>query len=1401
MEADPINTATGNKFQQETDFALNHWLTFRRFYNSSDTVSPATLGAQWRHSFNRSLAIPSGNIEGSIAILERPDGKRETFTKKGSQWISDPDIPDTLVEIDGVDGQPVNYVIFVAGLKQFETYSTSGLLQSVRDESGLTSSFIYSSADTPSNIAPRAGLLLKVTDPYGRAINFKYDYSSRIAQIILPGGESVKYSYDADSNLVSARYPDGKERQYIYGEFALTSWVYLPHALTGVIDEQGARFESTGYDVDGRAVTSRFAEGASTTSIIYKTDGSASLKMPLGDSTNITFQNILGRYQVSSSSNPCGTQCRQPWKNRTFDANGYPATFTDFKGNVIAATYDSQGLMTRRVDAQGQASQRTIDISWDTALRVPLSRAIRDANGKLVSNTKWTYNTTGQTLARCDIDPTNSAASVYNCSNTGTVPAGVRRWTYTYCATIGTGCPLTGLLLTATGPRTDLTQTTTYTYYTTSSATNCGTPGAACYQPGDLYQITDALGHVITLASYDADGRITRITDANGVNTDLTYTPRGWLASRSVGGATTNFTYTPYGAVQTVTDPDGVTTTYGYDAAHRLVKITDALGNYIQYTLDAAGDKTAEQVYDATGTLHKSLTRTFNTLGQLTSVVDGLNQTVFNASASGSYDANGNLVQSSDGLNIQRQLGYDALNRLVQTIDNYNGSDAATKNTTTGYSYDSLDRLTQVTDPSSLNTTYSYDGLSDATGQMSPDTGSTSRTFDAAGNVLTRTDAKGIIATNTYDALDRLISTSYPDSSQNATYSYDDANGTTGCSSGYPVGRLTRIIEASVTTVYCYDAQGRVTSKSQSLSSTSGTLPVKLPNFGSCPSGMMCANDISTNATTDVTGYRYTAAGRLSGITYPSGTSVVYARDGDGRIQSISVTPPNGAANTAVSSVTYQPFGPVTGYTLGNGQQIVRSYDANYRLIDLTSPAFGLHVARDAMGDIVAMGNAPGTNPATETYGYDPLYRLTAVTEADGSTLESVTYNQTGDRLSKTGSGLATGAYSYNTGTHQLIATGNAARSVDANGNTIAISQAGSTYGFGYSDRNRMVAAQLAGSTVGTYTYNALDERVQKVANGLAERFDYNEGSQILAEYGASNRDYIWMDGIPVANVDTVGTTTTLAYVTADLLGAPRAIADSSGNTEWRNAYQGNPWNELAPTTTGYTYNLGFPGQYFDAETGLYLNGPRYFDAAKGGFDQADPIGQLGGNNVYDYTGDNPLHFVDASGLQRTDELDPKTSEALNTPETNAEVARLDEEAKEDAEANDTTPYIPPRDPSEFGELGTCKATPSNPVKVGPQGGTNFVVTPSGTAYPIPNGATGPEPTRNERGMQFQGGSGGNGLDPKTTGFRLMDPVTSGPYQYPNGYGSYNNASGQTVNPYTGSPNISKTDPMWHIVP
>ncbi|CFU06544.1 YD repeat-containing protein [Burkholderia pseudomallei] len=1076
-----------------------------------------------------------------------------------------------------------------------ENYDLNGNLLKITTRDGYTQTIARNAPIAPGVPAT----ISTVTDSYGRVLTFAYNANGQLNTLTLPDQTTVQYGYDGNNRLISVTYADGSSVGYQYTNAKFIS------ALTAWIDEAKNTYATWTYDnTTGYATGSALAGNVDTSTLSYGTNATT-LTDNLGTQRTYNYQDIAGALRLASVNGPACKDCMG--QTMAYDANGFLKSAQDWNGNTTQYVYGPTGLIQQQIEADGTAVQRTTTFSWNSSLRVPLSRAVSNAAGATTSFTQWVYNGAGQVLARCEIDPTNSAANGYICSNTGTVPAGVRRWTYTYCTAVDTTqCPIVGLLLTQTGPRTDLTQTKTYSYYITSSATNCGTSGAACYQAGDLKSVTDALGHVATIASYDAAGRITRLIDSSGASSDYAYTPRGWLASRTVGGVVTKFTYTAYGAVASITDPDGLSASYTYDAAHRLTRITDALGNYVQYTLDAAGNVTQEQTFDSTGALRKRLARSFNTLGQLTQVVDGLNHTVFNASQSGSYDANGNLVQSADALGIQHKLGYDALNRLTQTIDNYNGSDAATANTTIATSRDSLDRLTGVTDPNNLTTTYQFDGLSNGSGQTSPDTGSTARTFDAAGNVLTRTDAKGITATYAYDALDRVIQVSYPDSTQNITYKYDEPNSVTGCTSSAPIGRLTRIVENAATTVLCYDVWGHPIQKQQ----------------------------ITSTGTTTV-GYSYTAAGRLSGVVYRTGSLVTYSRDGDGRIQSISVTPANGVVTTVISNITYLPFGPINGYTLGNGQAVSRTLDANYQLTDLTSPAFNLHLARDALGEITAIGNAPGANPATETYSYDPLRRLTAITEASGSLLESVTYNQTGDRLSKTGSGLATGNYSYNAGTHQLIATGSGARTVDANGNTTGVTQAGSTYGYVYNQRNRLAAVQQNQATVATYTYNARGERIAKTVGGVTTNFDYNEAGQMLGEYnGSASRDYVWLGDILVATVDASSGATAVNYVVADGLGTPRAVVNGAGTTIWQWAYQGNAWGEVVPTSNGYTLNLRFPGQYFDAESGLVNNVNRDLDSSIGRYIQSDPTGLGGGINRYAAISNSPLNRIDLDGLR-----------------------------------------------------------------------------------------------------------------------------------------------------------------------
>jgi len=1208
---DPINPSMGNKYLQETDYQGSPWLTFRRYYNSSLLVTSFTgLGEQWSHSFSGSLAI-SGSPASSI-VMFRPDGQQEVFTKANGLWTGSAGttLADTLTETDNAQGVATSYTAFIGTLRHTETYNATGLLQAVTDESDQGITLAYSTTSTPVSVAPGAGLLLTVTDPEGRQLNFTYNSSGTVHQIRQPDSGTLTYTYDTNNNLLSVQYPDTTTRQYVYNEAALIGGTNLPNAMTGIVDEAGVRYANTTYNSTGYATSSSFAGSVDTTQITYNSNGTSTVQFPLGHSATMGFTTVNGFNLTSSIDQPCGPDCDQPSQSLTYDTNGYPASSTDFDNNLTTMQYNAYGLLQQQVDGSGSNNQRTTNTTWNTALRVPLQTTVTNASGTTVANTAWIYNTSGQPLARCEIDP--AQASGYTCAITGTPPAGVRRWTYMYCTAVNAQCPLVGLLLSITGPRTDLTQTTSYSYYTSSSATSCGTPGSACHQAGDLYKITDALGHVTTYTSYDGAGRITRITDANGVNTDMTYTPRGWLAKRIVGGATTTLAYWPYGAVETITDPDNVVTTFTYDGAHRLTKITDDLGNYVLYTLDAAGDVTQQQTFNSSGVVRTSVSRTFNPLGQLTAVVDGLNNTVFHAGTSGNYDANGNLVQSSDALGIQRQQAYDPLNRLVKTIANYNGTDPATTNTTTALGLDALDRMTGVTDPTSLATAYTYDGLSNRTKLQSPDTGTSTDTYDAAGDRLVHTDAKGIVGTSTYDALNRLISTRYADTTLNVTYSYDQANTVTGCSNSYALGRLTSVVEGGVTTVFCYDLRGNIFQKEQ-----------------------------KTSTQTDITQYTWSLGDRLDAVRSPDKTYTVYTLDGDGRNDRITTTPAGGAATVLVNNIAYLPFGPISSYMQGNGQAITRTYDANYRLTDLTSPALALHVARDAMGDIIALGNAAGANPATETYSYDPLYRLKAVKEANGSALESYTYNPTGDRLSKTTSGLAGGAYGYTAGTHHLASIGNAVQANDADGNSTGSVIGGNTYGFGYNDRNRLTVAQLNGQTVGSYTYNAMGERIGKVATfpqPVTERYAYDEAGQLLGEYGTTNRDYVWLNGMPVAVIDNVingsVTTSTVNYVTADQLGTPRVVTNNAGTVIWAWAYQGNPFGEQQPTsTTGYVLNLRFPGQYYDAETNTNYNMFRTFDPPSGRYLQPDPMGQAAGPSLYAYVDSDPIDRIDPLGL------------------------------------------------------------------------------------------------------------------------------------------------------------------------
>jgi RHS repeat-associated protein len=110
-------------------------------------------------------------------------------------------------------------------------------------------------------------------------------------------------------------------------------------------------------------------------------------------------------------------------------------------------------------------------------------------------------------------------------------------------------------------------------------------------------------------------------------------------------------------------------------------------------------------------------------------------------------------------------------------------------------------------------------------------------------------------------------------------------------------------------------------------------------------------------------------------------------------------------------------------------------------------------------------------------------------------------------------------------------------------------------------------------------------------------------------------------------------------YIYADHLNTPRVITDGTNKVVWR--WDSDPFGADAanedPDGDGakFRYNLRFPGQYYDRETGLHYNYFRDYEPGTGRYVQSDPIGLAGGLNVYAYLDGNPLSYVDPLGLAK----------------------------------------------------------------------------------------------------------------------------------------------------------------------
>lgn len=124
--------------------------------------------------------------------------------------------------------------------------------------------------------------------------------------------------------------------------------------------------------------------------------------------------------------------------------------------------------------------------------------------------------------------------------------------------------------------------------------------------------------------------------------------------------------------------------------------------------------------------------------------------------------------------------------------------------------------------------------------------------------------------------------------------------------------------------------------------------------------------------------------------------------------------------------------------------------------------------------------------------------------------------------------------------------------------------------------------------------------------------------------------EYIWFGDQPVAAIYGKGANSKIYYIVADAQNTPRRLIDSTNQAivwSWDSTAFG-----VGQPQGNITFNLRFPGQYYDAYSQLFYNHNRYYNPELGRYMEADPIGLEGGLNPYAYALNNPIMYVDLTG-------------------------------------------------------------------------------------------------------------------------------------------------------------------------
>ena len=808
------------------------------------------------------------------------------------------------------------------------------------------------------------------------------------------------------------------------------------------------------------------------------------------------------------------------------------------------------------------------------------------------------------------------------------------------------------------------------------------------YPDGHKKSETDAEGNVTSYV-YDAYGQVIKKTNPDGTmnltaydglqREKATYFQAGENGIKQILTATSyefaGYNFDIYTALDTSASHSckGLKTTKTTYITEDKQVISETLTDIKEHTIyeKTNGETKRTSAYYANG----QLARQTDALGNITKYEYGyLNKvtktyTPFNTKSNGSvnysvaenqYDKNGNVtlakqtVQKQDSDTVKYSVTENQYNAqgLLTQVTLSDGTSNGEKNITkyfynnAGIQTKMYTGLNSTNDSDYMTTNYEYDAwghlvrTTDSTGYNSGAT-----TYDLNGNALTVTDANGNVTTNTYDALNRVLTanTICSDTSKDVSksYAYDS------------MGRITKSTRDDLTTSYTYDVMGRKSTEAEYTSvyaTFKGFFYVGVSQY--VDRQIVGINHLLMYS---YTSYEYDSEMRVTKVKENGDETASYTYDANGNKASETL------ANGVVSTYTYNGCNKITSLVTKSGNSTISEYEYSYYLDG---------------SDACKVRSENGIIETTN-YEYDGLKRLTeeAVTTGNSTDTYAYEYDDYGNRvqMTATGSEEYETVYSYNDAEGNYTAllqeevktiegdsdtTANELASspmdltsaasedsgvettvyiYDANGNQITKTTDDKTETYTYDGLNQLIGF-TDGETVASYAYNVDGLRIKKTVDDKTIHHVWDGSQQIIADV-VDNEFY-------EANCYLRGTNLVATYNYQNGV--------KSGYTYYTQNAHGDVVNltdETGAVTKSYTYDafgveqniddaddnaFRYCGEYYDSESGTIYLRARYYDPAIGRFISRDSV--TGENtdplslNLYTYCHNNPIIGIDPSG-------------------------------------------------------------------------------------------------------------------------------------------------------------------------